>query len=395
MTRTTTTQPIKKATNGSYYFRITLGTDPLTGKQIQKYRSGFKTRKEAQTAYAILLLEKPMDSMAEKEKCPTFKAFTEEIFLPWYKTQVKEQTYNNRLGSIRRHFAYFYKKQIDQIQPIHVQSWQLALCKKMKKSYVRGLQGLLTMALNRAVTLNLIANNPAKAVGNVKKEKAKIDFWTKEEFETVVSTINVNDFYQFFLFTCLWLLFMTGLRVGEATALQWGDLDFDTGVLDVHKTLYYRNQQQYKFVDPKTPAGRRSIVLDEDTLHFLHKWNAMQSRILNTSFILSYNNLPTQKYTIAKAIDRYAKHTGVHRITTHALRHSHASLLISMGENPLIIKERLGHEDIETTLGTYGHLYPNSNFEVAHKLKGIVNIKFSSNNQAVLNKNQHTRDVPH
>ncbi len=42
-----------------------------------------------------------------------------------------------------------------------------------------------------------------------------------------------------------------------------------------------------------------------------------------------------------------------------------------MGENPLIIEDRLGHEDIETTLGTYGHLYPNSNFKVAHKLLGI------------------------
>ena len=39
---------------------------------------------------------------------------------------------------------------------------------------------------------------------------------------------------------------------------------------------------------------------------------------------------------------------------TLALRHSHASLLISMGENPLLIKERLGHEKIQTTLGTYG-----------------------------------------
>lgn len=57
------------------------------------------------------------------------------------------------------------------------------------------------------------------------------------------------------------------------------------------------------------------------------------------------------------------KKAGVHRNRIHALRYSHASLLISMGENSLIIKERLGHEDIETTLGTDGHLYPNSNFQ--------------------------------
>lgn len=77
---------------------------------------------------------------------------------------------------------------------------------------------------------------------------------------------------------------------------------------------------------------------------------------------MSYNGEPTQKHTISYAITRYAKLAGVHRIKIHALRHSHASLLIQMGENPLIIKDRLGHEDIETTLGIYGYLYPNSNF---------------------------------
>ncbi|MBC2322801.1 tyrosine-type recombinase/integrase [Listeria booriae] len=106
---------------------------------------------------------------------------------------------------------------------------------------------------------------------------------------------------------------------------------------------------------------------------------------------LSYNNNPSQKHNISYAIDRFAKKAGIHRIRIHALRHSHASLLISMGENPLIIKDRLGHEDIETTLGTYGHLYPNSNFEVATKLKGIINYKPSHENLDTSPRNQFTK----
>ncbi len=69
---------------------------------------------------------------------------------------------------------------------------------------------------------------------------------------------------------------------------------------------------------------------------------------------------------------RVSQKAGVHRIKVHALRHSHASLLISMGQNALLIKDRLGHEDVQTTLGTYGHLYPNMNFELAEKLQGIL-----------------------
>src|SRR5690625_7715769 len=92
---------------------------------------------------------------------------------------------------------------------------------------------------------------------------------------------------------------------------------------------------------------------------------------------MSYNGIPTQKHTLLHAIGRYAKLAGIHRIRIHGLRHSHASLLISMGENPLIIIDHLGHEDIETTLGTYGHLYPISNFEVVIKLNVIITYKQS------------------
>lgn len=89
---------------------------------------------------------------------------------------------------------------------------------------------------------------------------------------------------------------------------------------------------------------------------------------------------------------RYAKLAGIHRIRIHGLRHSHASLLISMGENPLINKDRLGHEDIETTLGTYGHLYPNSKFEVANKLNGVISFEEVKQNYDSSSKNQFTVD---
>jgi hypothetical protein len=52
-----------------------------------------------------------------------------------------------------------------------------------------------------------------------------------------------------------------------------------------------------------------------------------------------------------------------------------------MGENSLVIKDRLDHKDIQTTLGTYGYLYPNSNFQVADKLSGFINLQTSEETQ--------------
>lgn len=65
---------------------------------------------------------------------------------------------------------------------------------------------------------------------------------------------------------------------------------------------------------------------------------------------------------------RGIKGSGVKRIRVHDLRHSHASLLIEKNVPILLIAERLGHEKVETTLNTYGHLYPNKQVELAELL---------------------------
>ncbi|HFH7467693.1 TPA: tyrosine-type recombinase/integrase, partial [Streptococcus agalactiae] len=255
--------PIKKAKNGTYYFRANLGYDSK-GKKIQKYRSGFTTKKEAREEYSKLLLMKPEELSENKDKM-TFNHYIFEIFLPWYKTQVKLRTYENRLPTIKKHFSYFDKMAVSDIEPIDVQNWQLKLSKKCKSSYVRAVQGLFSVAMDRAIVLGITTTNPSKIIGNVKKQKSKIEFWTKEEFEKVISLIYKEDYYQHFLFISLWFLFMTGMRIGEATAIQWEDIDFDSGVLTINKTLYYKNQSDYRFVEPKTKASVRHIVLDECT----------------------------------------------------------------------------------------------------------------------------------
>ena len=382
--------PIKKAENGTYYFRANLGSHPVTGKQIQKYRSGFSTKKEARAEYSKLILASTED-LTESTESVTFKQFIEEIYLPWYKTQVKESTYKNRYATIQKHFAFFYRKLVNEIEPIHVQSWQLKLAKDYSPNYIRIIQGMLCIAFDRAIVLGLVTKNPARMIGNIKSKKVKVDFWTLEEFQKVISLLYKKDYYEHYLFISFWLLFMTGLRIGEAAALLWSDIDFETGILNVTKNLYYKSMDEYKFVDPKTQASVRSIVLDADTLKELKEWKEVQKKVLeDCDFILSYSGVPTSKHTLPRALEKLAGLAGVHRIKIHALRHSHASLLISMGENPLIIKERLGHEKIQTTLGTYGHLYPNTNFEVAKKLTGMLNYTPATHSIADYTSNQFT-----
>ncbi|MCM1098257.1 MAG: site-specific integrase [Ruminococcus flavefaciens] len=382
--------PIKKASNGTYYFRANLGYHPVTGKQIQKYRSGFSTKKEAREEYSKLILSS-VQELEEKKKTISFQKFIEETYLPWYKTQVKESTYLNRYSTIQKHFSYFYKMATDEIEPIHVQSWQLELAKEFSPNYIHVVQGLLSLAFDRAIVLGIAKKNPSRMIGNIKSKKTKVDFWTLDEFQKVISLLYKGDYYEHYLFISFWVLFMTGMRIGEAAALLWSDIDFDTGLLSITKTMYYKSMDDFKPVEPKTQASVRTIYIDADTLKELREWQEVQKKVLkNCGYVLSYNGIPTSKHTLPRALEKLAGLAGVHRIKIHALRHSHASLLISMGENPLLIKERLGHEKIQTTLGTYGHLYPNTNLEVANKLTGILQYTPATQSIADYTSNQHT-----
>jgi integrase len=87
-------------------------------------------------------------------------------------------------------------------------------------------------------------------------------------------------------------------------------------------------------------------------------------------------------HTLNGILDRSAAKAGVKRIRVHDLRHSHASLCIEAGISVLLLSERLGHENIETTLNTYSHLYPNKQAALASDLdmlaKGEKSLKKNS-----------------
>lgn len=182
---------------------------------------------------------------------------------------------------MRKHFSCFYEKFTDAIEPIDIQNWQLALIRAgYSPNYVRVTQEMLSVAFDRAVILGITERNPSRMVGNVRGQKPLVDFWTLDEFEKVISKLYKGDYYEHYLFISLLFLFMSGMRLGEASALLWSDIDFTTGLCSITKTLYYHNQSDYKFTKPKTRAAIRSIYLDEDTLSELAAWRKVQRVVI-------------------------------------------------------------------------------------------------------------------
>ncbi|MFV0556425.1 MAG: site-specific integrase [Lactovum sp.] len=222
--------------------------------------------------------------------------------------------------------------------------------------------------------MEIASSNPTKKIGNRLIENKEMNIWTKDEFSEVIRKIDKENYFEHHKFVTLWLLFMTGIRSGEAFALQWSDVDLESYQLTINKTLVYKTKKNYRFSSPKIKASIRSVILDKKTVEILNEWFEIQKNYTDTKFVLSHNGYPPNREEVRYAISKYAKAGNVHRIRIHDLRHSHASLLISLGENPLIIKERLGHCDVKTTLGTYGHLYPDAHNSVADKLTNLVTV---------------------
>lgn len=364
----------KDKKTGKWYYSISLGFDAVTGKRIRKFRRGFNSQKEAYEAKtAELKASQDMGKISNSGM--DYSTFLEQLFIPEYKSKVQITTFENRMHVLKKIMNHFGKNKIDNITNIDIQFWKNSLTEQHSQNYSRMVYGLFSQTLEKAVSLGMIKNNRAKQVGTVPKEKVKVEFWTKEEFEKVLSTFNLDDYYEHYSFVIVWLYFMTGLRVNEATALRWKEeIDLDRGTLTVNHSLRLKNRNDWSLGPTKTKAALRTIAIDADTISILKKWKKYQEEFGDIKLVLSYDGSPTWKSTVARIITRHAKLANVKPIQAKGLRHSHASFLINeYNANPLIIKERLGHEDIKTTLSTYSHLYPNVNFEIAKNMKGSIN----------------------
>ena len=181
-----------------------------------------------------------------------------------------------------------------------------------------------------------------------KPDAEKLDFWTQEEYETFIRTVEEgSDDYIMFE-----ILFWTGIREGELLALNKSDFDFRNNLLHITKT-YNRIDKQDVITVPKTENSVRTINIPNFLKEKVQRYIDMHYGIPDDARLF-----PIVSRTLQKRMKRYAEKAGVKEIRVHDLRHSHAAYLIFQGIQPLMVKERLGHKDIKITFNTYGHLYP-------------------------------------
>ena len=325
-----------------------------TGQKKKKKKCGFKTKKEA------LEWESEFKLSANANMDMKLIDFV-EIYFRDKSGELKERTIKNKRYMIEnRIIPYFGERRVNEITPSDVIQWQTEM-KKMNFSdcYLRMLQNQMTALFTHASKIYNLKNNPCKKVKKMgRSDSRSLTFWTLEEYETFLDSVERDSRY-FVLFETL---FWTGMRIGELLALSKEDVDFENNQINIDKT-FYRSGGKDIITPPKTEQSIRVIEIPEFLTDELRDYMEHMYMLPATERIF-----PIGQEAVQHKLKHNVEKSGVKRIRVHDLRHSHASYLINQGVEPLLIKERLGHKDIRITLNTYGHLYPNRQKLVANLL---------------------------
>ncbi|MBK5075734.1 site-specific integrase [Lactococcus lactis] len=386
----------KKDGTKVYRANVYLGVDSLTDKQVRSSVTA-KSRKMCETkAHQAINDFINNGSTIAREKV-VFENF-EALALSWfesYKLTVKANSIrvaNNYLKSYLLPELGSYR--IDRITPTLLQEivnkWaenantaeiingrrEKGKCKDYKL-----LLNIIKRILSYAMQLGAISSNPAIQVIPPKlktRTSKKIKHFNNEELKQFLAYLDTleNTTDNRMRVTLYRLLLSTGLRVGEALALSWSDVDFSAGYITINKTIVQTIDKRERIQDsPKTVESDRLVTLDSSTISLLKEWKKCQSSNvinLNDSLIFSYNGHIYAYANESRQLMRHFAKAGVPNIGFHGFRHTHASLLMNNDVNPKEIQKRLGHADYSITMNTYSHLAKSKEKETAEKFSSIL-----------------------
>ncbi len=375
---------IRKEKDGNWIVDISNGFDPITLKQRRLVRKGYKTKKEATEA------EHYLRSVELKER---FYGAKITVYM-LYELLKEEDRINHRKisyintqeNNYNRHIKNYFSK-VDNVGKLtyeDIYQFREHLRQKVAQNSDNPLSAntinkimiLLKKIFDVGLRKGYYTTNPVKLLKKLPIEKTKMQFWTVKEFQQFLTLFEPEEYNIKLLFT---LLFFSGLRLGEALALTWQDIDFSTNTIHITKSVYVNKGVSY-ISSTKTKAGTRRIIINKKLSQELQYWQQQQKHLLEqfTSDSMSLQVFQSSPITITKnSIEKQYKKilerdATLKKIRIHDFRHSHASLLINQGEDYLVVKERLGHASITTTIDTYSHLYPSKQKDLADKLDDLI-----------------------
>jgi integrase len=348
---------IRKRADGSLEKRFT-----LNGKRYSVYG---KTQKEIVSKE--LEIRKQVEAGCYKEnKNITLDEYFEE-WLNGKRSTVKGNTLKTYSCYYRKHISpHIGKRKVKQIERREVINLQRLISTNLSANTCNMVIKALTTVLNDAVRDEIILRNPAESVKTLKTINMASETYhralTEEEQVAFMREMQGDYYYELVA-----LLICSGMRVGEASALTWNDIDYRNNVIRINKTLTYNEQGELVVGNtPKSEAGKREIPLTESMKEILTRQRQKMQGIIpmgNSNVFQSVYGGLIHNQAINRAItntlERLEKQgTHIEHFTAHALRDTFATRYIEQGGQPQTLKTILGHNSLAMTMDLYAHVLP-------------------------------------
>ncbi|ANC20992.1 integrase [Bacillus cereus] len=347
-------------------FTMDVGKDPITGKRKQITKGGFKTKKAAQEEVA-----KVTNDLANGDYENSDIRFSQlvEIWMQEKESSCRPSTLYQYKRILRsRVMPEFGEKRLSDIKPLTVHNFHQKLLKEgLTTKYISSVDVMLKQILDKGVELEMINSNPAKKAKRPKVKKKAQASWTIEEAMKFMEYAKIQGSY----YIAFVLALHTGMRIGEVLALQWKDINFESKIIHVQRTLTLVDGK-YELGETKTEASNRMIPMTEELMGELLEY---QSHKKDNSFdllICTRNKKIVHPYTIRYQMKALCEAIDVPYIRFHDIRRTFTTILIDSGANAKVVSKLLGHTNVSTTLNIYTDVYEERQIEVTEMLGNVL-----------------------
>ncbi len=240
---------------------------------------------------------------------------------------------------------------------------------------VQFIHAVLHQALENAVKWNVVPRNVTKLVSLPRVERYDAQTLTVEQAKLLLEAAGGSRIEVMIL-----VALNTGMRRGELSALRWDDIDFQNGVIFVHRTVNYVGGYGFVETEPKTRASKRKIAVSEKVLEALKAHHEQQEQMClkagerwcEQGLVFCNRH---GKYLLPEVVSNQfhalLARAGLPDMRFHDLRHTMATMLLEADVHPKKVQERLGHSSIAITMDTYSHVLPSMHQDVARKLDDL------------------------
>ena len=295
---------------------------------------------------------------AEAAKIVTLRQYGEKVFMPAKTLTATENTRASFQGNLDKWvYPAIGDIKLPEITSAQISALLLDMQGKGKAhATVVKVYTILNSLFKMAYLSDMIARNPMDKVERPKPRKDEIkpqtaQAYTAQEVRDILTALEGEPLkWRAFIH----LLIDTGVRRGEALAVQWEDIDFQENTILICRNLCYTPDKGIYLDTPKN--GRcRMVDVGEDTLQLLKQIREQQGARGRYIFTQDNSLEPMHPTSPTHYFRQFSKRNGIKDFHPHKLRHTFASVAITAGADVVSVSETLGHSDTAVTLRMYTH----------------------------------------